>query len=169
MTLSTPTTLLRTLGLAAAALSLAGAAQAAGTEDAMLKLATTSGCMTCHHIEPGAKGPDGMNPIGPAWKDVATKYKGQKDAAKQTHRHRAGRLQPLREPLEGQGQRLGHATQQGGHHRGGRRQAGEVDLGVERRRQKVSPTQHQHACQRLLVGWREPVDALGAWATIAPC
>jgi len=83
MTLSTPTTLLRTLGLAAAALSLAGAAQAAGTEDAMLKLATTSGCMTCHHIEPGAKGPDGMNPIGPAWKDVATKYKGQKDAAKQ--------------------------------------------------------------------------------------
>jgi cytochrome c len=36
--------------------------------------------MTCHHLEPGAKGPDGLPPIGPAWKEVATKYKGQKGA-----------------------------------------------------------------------------------------
>jgi cytochrome c len=49
-------------------------------DDAMLKLATTSGCMTCHHIEPGSKGPEGLPPIGPAWKDVATKYKGDKTA-----------------------------------------------------------------------------------------
>lgn len=77
-----PTNLLRSLGLAAGVLGLAGAAQAAGDE-AMLKLATNSGCMTCHHIEPGGKGPDGLAPIGPAWKDVAAKYKGQKGAAKQ--------------------------------------------------------------------------------------
>ena len=64
----------------------AGSAQAAGPDDANLKLATTSGCMTCHQVEPGGKGPDGLAPIGPAWKDVSAKYKGQKDAAeKLTH------------------------------------------------------------------------------------
>ncbi|MEK8027452.1 c-type cytochrome [Pseudaquabacterium rugosum] len=62
------------------AAALAAPAWAAGADDAMLKLASTSGCMTCHHIEPGAKGPDGLAPIGPAWKDVAAKYQGQKDA-----------------------------------------------------------------------------------------
>lgn len=56
-------------------------AQAAGKDDPMLKLATSSGCMTCHQIEPGGKGPEGLAPIGPAWKDVAVKYKGQKGAA----------------------------------------------------------------------------------------
>ena len=56
-------------------------ALAADKDDAMLKLATTSGCMTCHHIEPGAKGPDGMAPVGPAWRDVSAKYQGQKGAA----------------------------------------------------------------------------------------
>lgn len=74
--------------LAALLLALATAlpAQAAGADDANLKLATNAGCMTCHHIEPGAKGPDGLPPIGPAWKDVSAKYKGQKDAAsKLTH------------------------------------------------------------------------------------
>jgi len=74
-----------TLSLMLAALATTGA-QAAGKDDANLKLATTSGCMTCHQIEPGGKGPDGLAPIGPAWKDVAIKYKGQKDAsAKLTH------------------------------------------------------------------------------------
>lgn len=74
--------------LAALLLALAATlpAQAAGADDANLKLATSSGCMTCHHIEPGAKGPDGLPPIGPAWKDVSAKYRGQKDAAdKLTH------------------------------------------------------------------------------------
>ncbi len=65
--------------LAAALLLAAGAAQAQA-EDPMIKLARGSGCMTCHHIEPGAKGPDGLAPIGPAWKDVAAKYKGVKTA-----------------------------------------------------------------------------------------
>ena len=62
---------------------LAGAALAAPNDDAMLKLASASGCMTCHHIEPGAKGPNGLDPIGPAWKDVSAKYKGQATAHKQ--------------------------------------------------------------------------------------
>ena len=62
---------------------LAAAAQAAPNDEAMLKLASTSGCMTCHHIEPGAKGPNGLAPIGPAWQDVAGKYRGQAGAQKQ--------------------------------------------------------------------------------------
>jgi cytochrome c len=72
------------LGLAVAAL---GGAQAADIKDeAGLKLANQSGCLTCHQVEPGGKGPDGLPPIGPAWKDVSAKYKGQKDAVdKLTH------------------------------------------------------------------------------------
>ena len=49
----------------------------------MQKLASSSGCMTCHHIEPGAKGPAGLAPIGPAWRDVAAKYKSVKGAQQQ--------------------------------------------------------------------------------------
>ncbi|MBL8388927.1 MAG: c-type cytochrome [Hydrogenophaga sp.] len=52
-------------------------------DEAAVKLATGAGCMTCHHIEPGAKGPNGMAPIGPAWRDVSAKYKGQKNAQQQ--------------------------------------------------------------------------------------
>lgn len=51
------------------------------TDAEMKQLAVSSGCMTCHSIEPGKPGPDGKSPIGPAWRDVANKYKGQKDAA----------------------------------------------------------------------------------------
>lgn len=47
----------------------------------MLKLATSSGCMTCHSIETGKPGPDGMKPIGPAWQDVAKQYKGKPGAS----------------------------------------------------------------------------------------
>ncbi len=66
---------------AASLLALATQVQAQSqAEDPMVKLARGSGCMTCHHIEPGAKGPDGLAPIGPAWKDVAAKYKGSKTA-----------------------------------------------------------------------------------------
>jgi cytochrome c len=56
-------------------------ASAAGSDDAMTQLARNAGCMTCHQIEPGGKGPDGLPPVGPAWRDVAAKYKGQKGAA----------------------------------------------------------------------------------------
>jgi cytochrome c len=61
-------------------------AAAADNDNAMLKLASSSGCLTCHHVEPGAKGPDGLAPIGPAWHDVAIKYKGVSGAAEQLTR-----------------------------------------------------------------------------------
>lgn len=67
------------LALALAALASAGA-QATGKDDAMLKLATASGCMTCHQVEPGARGSDGLAPIGPALTQVAARYRGQRDA-----------------------------------------------------------------------------------------
>jgi cytochrome c len=47
----------------------------------MQKLASTSGCMTCHSIEAGKPGPDGMKPIGPPWAEVAKQYKGKPGAA----------------------------------------------------------------------------------------
>src|SRR4051794_4175982 len=50
----------------AAALMLAGAAHA------QEKLAQASGCMTCHAID--------KKVIGPAYKDVANKYRGDKNA-----------------------------------------------------------------------------------------
>lgn len=50
----------------ATALTIAGAAQADE------KLAQSSGCMTCHGID--------KKIIGPAYKDVANKYRGQKGA-----------------------------------------------------------------------------------------
>ena len=65
------------------ALLTAPAWAAPADDQAALKLATGSGCMTCHHIEPGAKGPNGMPPIGPAWKDVAAKYASVKGAQQQ--------------------------------------------------------------------------------------
>lgn len=58
-------------------------AYAAGTDAAMTALARNAGCLTCHHVEPGAKGPDGLAPIGPAWRDVSAKYRGVKGAQAQ--------------------------------------------------------------------------------------
>lgn len=70
------------ISLSAALLALSAWAGPADDE-AALKLATGSGCMTCHHIEPGGKGPNGLPPIGPAWRDVAAKYKSVKGAQQQ--------------------------------------------------------------------------------------
>jgi cytochrome c len=72
--------------LAGLAVASTAAFAADGKDDAMLQLASKSGCMTCHHIEPGAKGPEGLAPIGPAWKDVSAKYKGVKGAEEQLTR-----------------------------------------------------------------------------------
>lgn len=47
----------------------------------MKALAQASGCMTCHSIESGRPGPDGMKPIGPAWVDVAKQYKNKPGAS----------------------------------------------------------------------------------------
>lgn len=57
-------------------------AMAEAKKDAqMLKLATDSGCMTCHAIE-GGKPAEGTNkPIGPNWVDVAKQYKGKPGAS----------------------------------------------------------------------------------------
>lgn len=74
--MKTPT--ISTLAALLPGLLLAGPAWADSHDKAMQKLANSSGCLTCHQIEPGAKGPDGMAPIGPAWRDVAAQYKGQK-------------------------------------------------------------------------------------------
>ena len=48
----------------------------------MLKLANTSGCLACHHIETGRLA-DGRVTVGPAWRDVAAKYKDNKAAQTQ--------------------------------------------------------------------------------------
>lgn len=72
----------RKLIIAVATLSLSSLALADAKQDAaMLKLATTSGCMTCHSIEAGKPGPEGLKPIGPAWQDVAKQYKGKPGAS----------------------------------------------------------------------------------------
>ncbi|HEY1394323.1 MAG TPA: c-type cytochrome [Methylibium sp.] len=71
------------LGAAACLLAAALPAQANGHDEAMLKLASNSGCLACHQVEPGAKGPDGLPPVGPPWREVAAKYKGRHGAADQ--------------------------------------------------------------------------------------
>ncbi|HEY3432321.1 MAG TPA: c-type cytochrome [Rhodocyclaceae bacterium] len=66
-------------------LALLPVTQVALADDAldakMSKLASAAGCFTCHSIESGKPGPNGMAPIGPAWQDVAKRYKGDKKAA----------------------------------------------------------------------------------------
>lgn len=51
----------------------AGVMMAAGQALADAALAQKSGCMMCHSVD--------KKVLGPAFKDVAAKYKGQKDAA----------------------------------------------------------------------------------------
>jgi cytochrome c len=54
--------------VAAASIAAAGLASAAGEQE----LAQASGCMNCHALD--------TKKIGPAFKDVAAKYKGKADA-----------------------------------------------------------------------------------------
>lgn len=56
-------------------------ANPAENDAAMLKLATSSGCMACHSILPAPKRPDGLPPIAPAWRDVAIKYRDDPEAS----------------------------------------------------------------------------------------
>jgi len=77
---------MRSLLCALAVLAVVPARVAAADDPAMLKLASTSGCLACHQVEPGGKGPNGLAPIGPAWRDVAAKYKGEKAAPDQLTR-----------------------------------------------------------------------------------
>jgi cytochrome c len=72
-----------TTTLASAAVCVAFAAPALAdnhSEADMKKLASQSGCLTCHSIESGKAGPDGAAPIGPAWQDVAAQYAGKPGA-----------------------------------------------------------------------------------------
>ncbi len=66
--------------LLASALLLATAARAGADDAAMRELAARSGCTACHHVDPGRLGPDGLPPLGPAWRDVSVKYTGQRGA-----------------------------------------------------------------------------------------
>ena len=74
------------LVLASASIAVSAPAPAAAPvpattqDDAMIALATHSGCLTCHSIKSGAPSDQSTKPVGPAWQDVAIKYKGQKDA-----------------------------------------------------------------------------------------
>ena len=70
---------LRKAALLAGLAVIAGSASAAA-DDEMKALATKSGCLTCHSIESGTPGPNGMAPIGPAWQDVAKMYQGKPGA-----------------------------------------------------------------------------------------
>ncbi|MCB1937888.1 MAG: c-type cytochrome [Rhodocyclaceae bacterium] len=69
--------------VAASALCLAMIAPAMAdthSADDMKKLALQSGCLTCHSIESGKPGPNGQQPIGPAWEDVSVQYAGKPGA-----------------------------------------------------------------------------------------
>ena len=71
------------LSLSVLALLTSGSALADAKDDeAARQLATRSGCFICHAIELDAKGPEGLKPVGPPWKAVAARYKGDKDAQK---------------------------------------------------------------------------------------
>jgi cytochrome c len=72
----------RKLILAAAILGASPLALADAKEYAMRHLASKSGCFICHGIELDAKGPDGLKPVGPPWKAVAERYRGDKSAVK---------------------------------------------------------------------------------------
>ncbi len=65
-----------------AALASSPAFADAKHDEAARQLATKSGCFICHAIELDAKGPDGLKPVGPPWKAVAARYKGDKNAKK---------------------------------------------------------------------------------------
>jgi len=51
-----------------------------GNDNEMGKLAKDRGCDLCHSIEPRKPGSSEVPPLGPAWKDVAKRYKGKAGA-----------------------------------------------------------------------------------------
>lgn len=67
--------------LVVAAVGVTGAVAAQEAEDVrMMRLAEGAGCVICHSIGSGSKGPHGLKPIGPAWVEVARKYRDDADA-----------------------------------------------------------------------------------------
>ena len=78
----------RALWLSANLMLFFAAAHAASDpgDPSMVKLASVSGCLTCHHIESRAPVPNGSLPIGPAWQDVSARYRDVPGAADQLTR-----------------------------------------------------------------------------------
>jgi cytochrome c len=75
---------MRILQCAAAALVLMtypASATRAEYDEAMLKLAATSGCTACHTLVPAHRREDGLPPIAPAWRDVAVRYRDDPGAS----------------------------------------------------------------------------------------
>ncbi len=67
--------------LLGASISTVACAQPPAENDAEIaRLTAASGCDLCHSLEPRASAANEVLPIGPAWKDLARKYRGQKDA-----------------------------------------------------------------------------------------
>jgi cytochrome c len=103
---------MRILSCAVAALWVAATparANPAEYDEAMLKLATSSGCMDCHSILPVPKRADGLPPIAPAWRSVAIKYRDDVSASERltrivmtgsnpNGRHWAGKVGPAAMP-----------------------------------------------------------------------
>ena len=89
---------MRILPCALVAVLIAAGAPARATraeyDQAMLKLATSSGCMACHAIVPTARRADGLPPIAPAWRDVAVKYRDDPRAAERLTRTVLGGSSP---------------------------------------------------------------------------
>lgn len=74
---------MRFLLCAAAVLFAAPPVEATPAEyaEAMLTLATQRGCMACHAIVPAPRRADGLPPIGPAWRDIAIRYRDDPGAS----------------------------------------------------------------------------------------
>ena len=75
------TPLLATLSLAAATMLVPAAALAVDV-DAAKELARQNNCFRCHAVD--------KEKVGPAWKDVAAKLKGNKDAEAMLIKHLTG-------------------------------------------------------------------------------
>ena len=50
-------------------------------DQAMIKLASESGCLACHGVASDKPGPGGLAPIGPTWSQVSAQYAGKPGAA----------------------------------------------------------------------------------------
>jgi cytochrome c len=63
---------MKTLSIALVAGAFAAALAAPASAEDLLPLAQKSGCTACHSVD--------KKIVGPAWKDVAAKYRGDKNA-----------------------------------------------------------------------------------------
>lgn len=70
-------------GLLIAAIAVSSQVLADAGRDAEIRqLANKSGCFICHGVELDARGPAGLKPVGPPWKAVAARYKGDPEAGR---------------------------------------------------------------------------------------